>query len=118
MHVWYEVTKLNANQDSLEVLYSLETISDYITGFMNINLLTGNAKINYKRDDIDINDVYNLSENLASHNAEYILDYMLNNFISEKFNFIKRTNYFHYNNSKNRIVGNCNDKFININPSN
>jgi len=78
---WFELSKYNAYKPGKTVLYSSFTASDAFSGGFVSNRITGSLKYRYKIDSLRMPDIYELAAYAGRHNANYLFDYFMNQYI-------------------------------------
>lgn len=94
VNMWVEVTEVNGTQDTAQVLYSNEQISDEIEGCFSKSF-SGRVEYNYVRTDIKIDKIYGMMSDFGILNAGYLFDYFLNKYIHEKYKGTQTLKYYH-----------------------
>ncbi len=79
---WFELNKYNVVKPVKTVLYSTFTASDGFNGNFIMNNFTMNLQYRYKIDSLKLNDIYELASFSGRHNANYLFDYFMNQYIS------------------------------------
>ncbi|HLO90304.1 MAG: hypothetical protein ACM3ME_06930 [Chloroflexota bacterium] len=78
---WIEVTKLNHEQYKPKLLYSSQTITDDFNGNFVYYPLTGKFDYDYVIDSLNVDKLYTASSELGYKHAQWIFDYILNDYI-------------------------------------
>ena len=113
LNAWIDFKKLNDNKNSTEVLFCNHFVSDKISGKFKKYALLDSAKFVYKRRNMLIGRVNNLSIYAGRKHAAYIFDYLMNDFIDIELNGVHReTEYFHYDPLNNILEPAGDKKFI------
>jgi len=102
INIWYEASQLNT-QDKITLLYSSDSINDDIEGHFKKLFLSNEIKYIYKRKEISTDDLYNKIADIATTDAGYIYDYILNKYLNEKYIGGKFLKYYHYDKQKDII---------------
>ncbi len=110
---WFEITKLNSEENNKKVLYASHLVFDDMKGSFSQNVFTGEITFSYKIDQMTENDIYELSALLGTKYADYTYDYLLNNYIinhlPENYHSDK---YLHYNPYRKILTPAYDDCFI------
>ncbi len=111
INMWYEATKVNST-DSMRVLYSSCYVKDNVKDFFVNNLpKEGEAKYKFVIDKIKSEDAYQLAGFTGEKNAEYIFDYLLNEYVKSKSPLsAPPEKYYHYDKGMDKIKP-AKDKF-------
>lgn len=95
VNMWMEVTEVNGTQDTSQVLYSKEQISDAVEGYFTKSF-SGMVKYIYERTDINFDDIHKMATDFGEMNAHYLFDYFMNKYIHERYKGKKAPKYYHF----------------------
>lgn len=116
-NTWFEYTELNHPERPMEVLFSMQHRSDYIDGRFRKNWLTGEVTYEFRPYRLTIDDVYDLTWVAGRQNAQYIFDFLLNQYVSDNISKnIDRLEYFQYDRERHVIRRAYNEKFYRYPP--
>ncbi|MFH0865347.1 MAG: hypothetical protein V1904_04085 [Bacteroidota bacterium] len=102
VNMWMEVTEVNGTQDTSQVLYSKEQISDVVEGYFTKSF-SGMVKYVYQRTDINLDNIYKMSTDFGEMNAHYLFDYFMNKYIHERYKGNKAPKYYHFDGATGNI---------------
>jgi len=94
-NTWFEFSELNSERKP-EVLFSNFYINDNITGNFKVNLISDDVTYVYDRKDLAPDDLLYLIKYAGKTNADYIFNYLLNNYVNEKLKGKTNDKYFYY----------------------
>jgi hypothetical protein len=101
---WFEVTRMNVENDKRKVLYASHYVFDFLKGSFRKHVITGDVKYKYYQKEIVLEDIYSLADELGEKYAGYIFDYILNEKIKEELpENVSTAKYYHYNRSSNTL---------------
>jgi len=103
LNLWFEVSELNGNQEKSKVLFSSKYINDSISGYFKRDFFSNEIYFDYLKKDITIDNVYLSALDFGSLNADYIFDYLLNQYIYNNSEGKSIKKYFHYNFNKKKL---------------
>ena len=83
MNFWFELTGMNQYDSTMQVVFSQQTISDWVEGDFRYFAFTGDVKYIYSVDSLDLNDLYYASGKVGALNAGYLHDYLMNKYIEK-----------------------------------
>jgi hypothetical protein len=110
---WFELSKLNDEDDSRKMFFSAETITDQVSGYFTENLITGEVQYNYFESELDLDIIYRYAEIFARRYAGYTFDYILNEHLNENWPPDKqRRFYMRYNRSNNTLDPAGDNRFV------
>ena len=110
---WFEITKLNSDENEKKVLYASHVVFDDMRGSFSQNVFTGEVTFSYRIDQMTENDIYELSALLGAKYAGYTFDYFLNNYIIKHLpENIHSDKYLHYNPYRKTLTPVYDDSFI------
>ena len=110
---WYEINKLNDSQAANHLLYASHYVMDQIEGQFAENIFTGEVKYKYNLYPIDANSIYEFAGMLGEKYAEYIFDYLINEFVFRNFPENQRPGvYMHYDHEYRILTPAGSDRFI------
>lgn len=95
VNIWLEVTEVNGTQDTAQILYSKEQISDAVEGYFTKSF-SGLVKYIYERTDINLDNIYKMATDFGEMNAHYLFDYFMNKYIHERYKGTKVPKYYHF----------------------
>ncbi|MBN1338624.1 MAG: hypothetical protein JXA03_04835 [Bacteroidales bacterium] len=102
INTWYEISRLNAGHNTMDVLFHSFEISDYLYGYFTENLFSGKVNYKYHISEMTVEDIYNDCEWLGKLHASWTFDYLLNRYITENAPPGKKRRFFlHYNRKQN-----------------
>ena len=81
MNFWFELSGLNRYDSAMRVLFSQQTIADWIEGDFRYFPFTGDVKYIYDVDSLQTTDIYYFAGKTGQLNASYLHDYLLNKYI-------------------------------------
>ncbi|GAB1403494.1 hypothetical protein DSECCO2_602340 [anaerobic digester metagenome] len=81
---WYELSKLNDESSSRQVLFNSETIQDYVEDGMRYIPISGDYKFMSYIDSLTVTDVYELAGHVGFLNGNRLFDYMMNAWIKQR----------------------------------
>lgn len=81
MNFWFELSGVNHSDSSMRVLFSQQTIADWVNGDFRYFPLSGDVKYIYDVDSLQVNDIYYFAGRAGQLNASYLHDYLLNKYI-------------------------------------
>ncbi|HNW99312.1 MAG TPA: hypothetical protein PKK00_12960 [Bacteroidales bacterium] len=102
LNLWIEVTEVNGDQDTAQVLFCKDQISEMVNGYFHSDIF-GEVKYIYKKNYIIVNEVYDMASEMGALSAAYLYDYFLNKYIHINYSGEKVLKYFHYD-VKSRTV--------------
>ncbi|MCX6248544.1 MAG: hypothetical protein NTW10_12540 [Bacteroidetes bacterium] len=109
---WFELSKYNVVKPVKTILYSSFTASDGFAGNFVMNGFSMDIQYRYKIDSLRMSDIYDLASYSGRHNAVYLFDYFMNQFIAyhmpEGFEIM---GYLHYNPSRKTFDFTDEEKF-------
>jgi len=96
-NVWLELGMLNTEKNN-KVLFVSDFLLDYINGTLKQNLITGKMSFDYTIDTITMEQVYEYSRQFGKATANYLFDYLMNNYIGENLpeDYIYERIFYHY----------------------
>lgn len=104
LHTWLEFSPLNPDSNSMEVLYSEQSVTDKVKGKFKRHLIWGTIDYDYSIILVNISHAYDLSEYAANKHASFLFDFIMNKYISNNMpNNWKQNKYFNYNFEKKRL---------------
>lgn len=110
---WFEITKLNSDENVKKVLYASHMVFDDMSGSFSQNIFTGEVKFSYIIEQMTENDIYELSALLGAKYAGYTFDYFLNNYIIKHLpENVHSDKYLHYNPFRKTLTPAYDDCFI------
>ena len=112
---WFEYKNLNSFQNKTKVLFAEHTASDIINGGFQSDIFHYHINYRYKRNDINLDDIYQLAIYAGMRNAAYIFDYILNDYIRQQLkakNYPNPSVYYHYNRFYNYLTPANDDRFV------
>lgn len=80
---WFEVTRVNHIQSAPVVLFNSRTMTDQFSGYVRYYPLTGDFNYEYTVDSLKPNDVYIAASDLGYLHAQWMFDYMMNDYVSK-----------------------------------
>jgi hypothetical protein len=109
---WFEYSEVNRTDRPLMVLFSMQHRSDYIEGRFRRNWLTGEVRYEYRPYRLTLDDVYDLAWFSAQQNAQYIFDWLMNQYIRDNHPRPRETlTYYQYDRFRHTIRRAYNEKF-------
>ncbi len=113
LNSWFERTLIIKGQKKNKVLFAEHSANDEINGGFKLDYFSGRISYKYKRDDIKLEDVYNLAVYSGKKNASYIYDYILNQQIYRRLKLLNKSKeiYYHYNRFNNYLIPANEDRF-------
>ena len=81
MNFWFELSGLNHYDSVMRVLFSQQTIADWVEGDFRYFQFTGDVKYIYDVDSLQVSDIYYFAGKTGQLNASYLYDYLLNKYI-------------------------------------
>lgn len=84
MNFWFELSGLNHYDSDMRVLFSQQTIADWVEGDFRYFPFTGDVKYIYDVDSLKVSDIYYFAGKVGQLNASYLHDYLLNKFIQTR----------------------------------
>jgi len=112
---WFEVTRMNTEDYKRKVLYTSHYVFDYLKGSFRKHALTGDVKFKYYQKEMELEDIYDLSEELGKKYAGYIFDYILNEKIkSELPENIDPNKYYHYDHKTSTLKPAYKERFTEL----
>ena len=102
LNLWIEVIEVNGDQDTAQVLFYKDQISEMVNGYFHSDIF-GEVKYIYKKNYIIVNEVYDMASEMGALSAAYLYDYFLNKYIHINYSGEKVLKYFHYD-VKSRTV--------------
>jgi hypothetical protein len=110
---WFEISELNDEEGNRKLFFSSETINDVVFGYFTENLFTGEIKYKYTLDEIDLDILYRYAGIFGIRYAGYTFDYIMNEFITERWPpDKKRRFYMHYNPENNTLDPTLSERFV------
>jgi len=107
---WFEVSR--ANTDNKQVLFLEGYIQDKIKRGIDLNLLEGTIGLQQNRRAIEMNDIYNMANQLGKKHAELLFDYFINDFIRENIPAgIVNRKYFYYDHKSKSLKKGQKERF-------
>jgi len=96
-NVWLELGMLNSENNN-EVLFVSDFLLDNISGILKHNLITGKMSFDYTIDTITTGQVYEYSRLFGKAAANYLFDYLMNDYIGENLpeDYIYERIFYHY----------------------
>ncbi len=88
MNFWFELTGMNQYDSTLQVVFSQQTISDWVEGDFRYFHFTGDVKYIYNVDSLNLNDLYYAAGKVGKLNAGYLHDYLMNKYIESHLNHL------------------------------
>ncbi|MDY0101383.1 MAG: hypothetical protein RBS07_00495 [Lentimicrobium sp.] len=88
MNFWFEVTGMNKYDSAMHVLFSQQTISDWVEGDFRYFHFSGDVKYIYNVDSLSLNDLYYAAGKVGELNAGYLHDYLMNKYIENHLNYL------------------------------
>lgn len=114
---WFEYSRLQEPAVPLDVLFSMQHRSDYISGRFRRNWRTGEVTYQYRPYLLTLDDAYDLAYNAAWQSAQYIYDYLLNTYILEQTPAGRRpAEYFTYDRFTGQVLPANGNHFISLSP--
>ena len=110
---WFEFTEVNHTERPVQVLYSMQSTSDYFDGRFFYNVISGD--VTYRRNSypLEAPDVYDLAYFAGQKNAGYIFDHLMNLYVAEKTRADRPPKvYYQYDSDRHAIRRAYNDRFI------
>jgi len=110
---WYEISKLNDPEAPNHLLYASHYITDNLQGRFVKNVFTGEVKFNYDYDPVTVEKIYEFAAGLGEKYAEYVFDYLLNEYIYRHAPDDKKPGvYYHYDHRLKNLYPAGDDRFI------
>ncbi len=81
MNFWFELSGVNHSDSTIRVLFSQQTVADWVNGDFRYFPLSGDVKYIYDVDSLQVNDIYYFAGRAGQLNASYLHDYLLNKYI-------------------------------------
>ena len=81
MNFWFELSGVNHYDSDMRILFSQQTIADWVEGDFRYFPFTGDVKYIYDVDSLKISDIYYFAGKVGQLNASYLHDYLLNKYI-------------------------------------
>lgn len=81
MNFWFELSGINHYDSAMRVLFSQQTIADWVDGDFRYFPLSGDVKYIYDVDSLQVDDIYYFAGRAGQLNASYLHDYLLNKYI-------------------------------------
>jgi len=104
LHSWLELSPLNPGEQTMDVLYSVQSVADKIEGRFKRHIIWGTVKYQYNKVPITLSHAYDISEHSAFKHSAYLFDFLMNNYIASQLPQWRTQNrYFSYDISKKRI---------------
>ena len=113
MNSWFEISKLNDTDAVNNLLYASHYVMDELEGRFANNLFTSEVKFKYNLISMKTEDVYTLAALMGEKYADYIFDYLLNEYIFSNYPDSKRPGTFlHYCLEYNNFTPAGDDRFV------
>jgi hypothetical protein len=96
-NAWFEINKVNETAKGKKIFFDSHFLSDDLHGNFRQNVLSGDVRLEYQIDTLQIEEVYDFAKILGEVYASYTFDFILNNFISTQIvggNY--KPDYLHY----------------------
>ncbi|NOY50921.1 MAG: hypothetical protein GXO88_10220 [Chlorobi bacterium] len=94
---WFEINKLNSDDQKNNVYYATNTITDDLTSSYDFDIFTEKVVYQYDIDSLDMPGLYEYVYLLGRIYATYTYDYLMNKYISKKQGFpMKKTELLRY----------------------
>lgn len=102
---WFEIKKLNSDNDSKNMLFATNFISDDLYSSFKQYIFSAEVEYDYEIDTLRLNGIYKLTESLGKLYADYTNDYLMNEYISSNLPDGESLNrYFSYDLQAKTIV--------------
>ena len=114
---WFEFSPVNDQQRPMEVLYSMQSTSDFFEGRFVYSPVSG--QVTYRKTSflLETADVYDLAYFAGEKNAAYLFDYLMNRHVRSQLRPGKKPPpYLQYDVQEHAIRRAYNDRFIVISP--
>ncbi len=110
---WFELNRLNPQEEGHELFYASEEISDFVDGYFSQNIFTGDVQYKYVNREMETEDVYRYAEILGKRYASYTYDYIMNEYLTEHFPPGKERRVFiRYNPGNNTLDAAGDNRFV------
>jgi hypothetical protein len=105
LNSWFEISKLNDIQAENLVLYATDFVNQELEGRFTSNVFTGEVKFKYNLSPLALEDVYTLAAVAGERYANYIFDFIMNQYIYLNFPDDKVPNvYLSYDQNRKLLV--------------
>ena len=110
---WFELNRLNPQEEGHELFYASEEISDFVDGYFSQNIFTGDVQYKYVNREMETEDIYRYAEILGKRYASYTYDYIMNEYLTEHFPPGKERRVFiRYNPGNNTLDAAGDNRFV------
>jgi len=98
VNTWFEISKVNASNNSENIFYATNTITDDLTSSFEYNIFNEKVEYIYEVDSLSMPKIYEYVYLLGRIYATYTYDFMLNKYIEESLNYgMKKEDLLRYN---------------------
>lgn len=103
-NMWLELGRMNTEKKN-KVLFVSDYLLDAMNGTLKQNLLSGKMSFDYTIDTITMPQVYEFARQFGKKSAEYLFDYLMNDYIGENIpeDYPYDRYYYHYDPQRNII---------------
>jgi hypothetical protein len=109
---WFDLKKAGSETARTTVLYGTHTAYDAFEGHFFADPFSGKIRYKYAIDELEVNDLYDLSEMLGKKYAGYLYDFYLNQYIARNLpKGEEMVDYFHYSRKRNMIMSAYEERF-------
>lgn len=116
-NTWFEYQNFLQPENDIQVLFSMQYRSDYIEGWFNVDWRTGEVSYEYVPYRLTLDDVYDLAATAAQQHAQYIFDFLMNQYIRENLSGPDDDlQYYQYDRERHMIQPAYDDRFYVITP--
>ncbi|PLX14643.1 MAG: hypothetical protein C0598_00775 [Marinilabiliales bacterium] len=81
---WFEISMINSNDQSQNVYYATNTITDDLESSYDFDIFDDKVKYYYEIDSLNLGKIYEYSYLLGRIYATYTFDFIMNNYVSQK----------------------------------
>jgi len=112
LSTWIEYSELNNPLRPMEVLYSMQSSSDYFEGRF-VYYFIGGVSYSHRSYYLEAHDMYDLAYYAGLTNAQYIFDHLMNLYVADNLGRPRRTPvYYQYDVNQYTIRRTGTDRFI------
>jgi hypothetical protein len=112
---WFEINKLNDNEQSQNMFYATNTITDDLNSSFDYNVFTGKVEYTQELDSLSIGKIYEYGYLIGRIYATYTFDFMMNRYIEQQKGIkTRKSDLLRYNPNNGSFFYSGENRFISL----